>query len=77
MKMFFMKINNFCDVLKAYVCIGNWYIDTSLFDGPPSCTELNEYKDAFCPDDSFTLERIGYPLLGFLLCIRIVHKLLI
>lgn len=49
-----MLIKNFCDVLQAYQCIGNWFVDTSLFDGPPTCEPLNEYKDAFCPDDSFT-----------------------
>lgn len=49
-----MRLNTFCDVLKVYTCIGEWYLSTSFFDGPPTCEPLNKYQDAFCPDDSFT-----------------------
>lgn len=48
-----MKINTFCDVLKAYTCIGSWFIETSMFDGPPTCSPVNQYGDSFCPDESF------------------------
>lgn len=48
-----MKIKTFCDVLQAYTCIGSWFIDSSMFDGPPVCTPLNHNLDSFCPDESF------------------------
>lgn len=46
-------MKTFCDIIIYISYILEWYIETSMFDGPPTCTKPNRFGDSFCPDEAF------------------------